>query len=148
MCPLCSQLSSGFPSHIWTTIQSWSWFTGPHRLWLRATSLLPLPHTPRWLLSRHSGQRSLRCAKNTPRSGSPPLWRPPPWPPASSHYSQPLTLQDVLRDVFYLLTVPFPDCLYLYNLTKPFSSSRHPPLTFYYLFDDLVVSFPTWMYTL
>lgn len=76
----------------------------PHRVWLMATSQLPLPHTSSWLLSSHSGQRSLSGAKFTP-----------PLALLSTGILSRLSthLSFTLKYLFWLhlLAVPFPGCL-------------------------------------
>lgn len=76
----------------------------PHRVWLMATSQLPLPHTSSWLLSSHSGQQSLSRAKFTPRLA---LLSTGILSRLSTHLS--FTLKYLFR--LHLLTVPFLGCL-------------------------------------
>lgn len=76
----------------------------PHRVWLMATSQLPLPHTSSWLLSSHSGQRSLSRAKFTPPLA---LLSTGILSRLSTHLS--FTLKYLFR--LHLLAVPFSGCL-------------------------------------
>lgn len=91
-------------THLEQDPQSWPWSTRPHRVWLLATSLLPLPHTASWLLSSHSGQRFFACAKFTPSLA--PLSIQSTLSQLSTRLS--FTLKYLLN--FHLFTVPFPNC--------------------------------------
>lgn len=118
--PSYSQLSSGFPSHTWTKIQSWLRFTGPHSVWLAATSLLPLPPTSRWLLSRHGGQQSLCVPSTLPALA---LLSSGALLPIHQLVSAPHPL---VSTQFFLFAAPWPDCLISPTSTSLFFFFKAP----------------------
>lgn len=116
---------------------------GAPRVWRAATSPLPLPSTPTWLLSRRGGQWSLASAKYTPPLSLLSTWGAP--LQASTRLSpSPSSSHSIITSLLCLPLAAL--CLQLH---QAFSSppSRHLLLTLYYLFDDLVyrLSFPARM---
>lgn len=105
----------------------------PHRVWLLATSQLPLPHTSSWLLSSHSGQRSLSRAKFTPPLA---LLSTGILSRLSTHLS--FTLKYLFR--LHLLAVPFSGCLISPTLPSLFLifETLVTNVILSVLFDDLV----------
>ena len=114
---------------------------GTPRVWRAATSPLPLPSTPTWLLSRRAGQRSLACAKYTPPLALLSTWGAP--LQATTRLSpSPSGGHSIFTSLLCLSLTAL--SLQLHQAFS--SSSRHLPLT-YYLLDDLVyrLSFPARM---